>query len=169
MIIERNKVITPPVGFPLPGPSTPNGIIAGWFPDVAAGADPTRNSKIVVMHNYVEVRGDTSVGIMLLSDQAVVACNDIVMGGGSKATGIMQMGSDGLIGNNKITGSGLCALHALPYGALLASGNKFVLNNIGESKASIADVILKGNNNVVLGKSCTVSDQAKGNQILRND
>ena len=169
VIIEKNKVITPPVGFPLPSPSTPNGIIAGWFPDVAAGADPTRNSKIVVMDNYVEVRGDTSMGIALLSDQAVVACNDIVMGGGSKATGIVQMGSDGLIGNNKITGSGLCALHALPYGALVASRNKFVLNNISQFKASIADVILKGNNNVLLGKSCTVNDQAKGNQILRND
>jgi hypothetical protein len=169
VIIEKNKVITPPVGFPLPSPSTPNGIIAGWFPDVSAGADPARNSKIVVVHNYVEVRGDTSVGIMLLSDQAVAACNDIVMGGGSKATAIVQMGSDGLIANNKITGSGLCALHALPYGALVGSRNKFVLNDISQFKASIADVILKGNNNVLLGKSCTVDDQAKGSQILDED
>ncbi len=169
VIIEKNKVITPRVGFPLPSPATPNGIIAGWFPDVAAGADPTRNSKIVVMDNHVEILGDTSMGIGLISDQAVVVGNDIVMGGGSKATAILQMGSDGLIANNTITGSGLCALQTLPYGGLAGSRNKIVLNDISQFRASVADVILKGNNNILLGKSCTVSDEAKGNQILRND
>ncbi len=166
VIIEKNTVITPPVGFPLPSPETPNGIIAGWFPDVAAGADRTRNSKIVVMDNYIEVRGDTSAAIELLSDQVVVAGNHIVMAGGSKATGIEQMGSDGLIANNQIAGSGLYALHTFPYGALLGSGNKFVLNDISQFKASMADVIFESNNNVLLGQRCTVSDQGRGTQIL---
>jgi len=115
------------------------------------------------------IGADASMGIALLSDQAVVACNDIAMGGGPKAMAVVQMGSDGLMATNRIAGSGLCALHALPYGALVASRNKFVSNDMSQFKASIADAILKGNSNVLLGKSSTVSDQGKGNQVLRTN
>lgn len=51
VLIAENNIVTPKVGIPFPSPTTPNGIIVGWFLDMAGGADPTKNSKITVIRN----------------------------------------------------------------------------------------------------------------------
>ena len=73
--------------------------------DPSGGIDPARYSTIVIMDNNVEVRGDTSIGIYIFSDGAVMRSNEILVAGGSKAKGLMQLGSNGLIANNNVQGS----------------------------------------------------------------
>lgn len=170
LIIKDNKVITPIAGCPFPGPTTyPNGIVVGWFLDMSGGTDTTRNSKIVIMDNYVEARGDLSSAIISLSDGTVIIGNDIVLGGGSKSKGISQLGSNGFIANNKIKGSGAWALRALAYKVLKGSGNTFVWNDIKAFKALSADFLCLGNDNVLVGAKCKVIDKGQGNKILTEE
>ena len=169
VIIKDNKVVTPTVGIPFPTPGTPNGVVVGWFLDPSGGVDPARYSKIVAMDNYVEVRGDTSVGICVFSDRPVITSNDIVVGGGSKARGIVQVGSSGLIAHNKFQGSGQCALLAAPWKSFRGSTNTFVDNNISTFKASLAHVVLQGDNNMLVGASGKAADKGKGNRIIERE
>lgn len=166
IVIKDNKIVTPTVGIPVPTPATPDGIVAGWFLDITGGADPVRNSKIIIMDNYIEARGDTSIGIILLSNGGVVASNNIVMKCGPKAIGVFQAGSDGFIANNDIKGSGLCAILVRPLKALKGSRNTIALNKLSSFKSSMANVILKGDNNVVAGDCGKVVSAGKNNQIL---
>jgi hypothetical protein len=166
VIINDNKAVTPTVGIPFPDPSTPNGIVAGWFLDPSGGRDPARYSKIVIMGNYVEVRGDTSVGIAMFSDGAVMRSNEILVGGGSKAKGIMQLGSNGLIADNNIQGSGQCAVFTMAWKTFEGCRNTFVGNNISPFKASMAHVLLQGNNNLLVGACGKVVDKGEGNRTL---
>jgi hypothetical protein len=164
LIIKDNTVITPSTGIPFPSPSTPNGVLVGWFYDQSGGIDPARYSKIIVMDNYLKVQGDTSIGICTLSDGAFIASNDIVVKGGSKAKGILQYGSNGLIANNKVQGSGQCALSAMPLKTFAGSGNTFVGNNLSPFNATLAHVLLQGDNNMLVGASGTVIDKGKNNK-----
>jgi hypothetical protein len=166
VIIKDNKIVTSTVGIPFPSPQTPNGIVAGWFVDPSGGIDPARYSNIVIMGNYVEVRGDTSVGIFMLSDGAVMRSNEIMVGGGSEAKAIMQFGSSCLIANNKIQGSGQCAVFTMPWKTFAGCRNTFVGNNISPFKASMAHVFLQGNNNLLVGACGKVVDKGEGNKAL---
>jgi hypothetical protein len=164
VIINDNKAVTPTVGIPFPDPSTPNGIVAGWFLDPSGGRDPARYSKIAIMGNYVEVRGDTSVGIAMFSDGAIMRSNEILVGGGSKAKGIVQLGSKGLIADNNIQGSGQCAVFTMAWKTFEGCRNTFVGNNISPFKASMAHVLLQGNNNLLVGACGKVVDKGEGNR-----
>lgn len=166
LIIKDNTVITPITGIPFPSPSTPNGVLVGWFYDPSGGLDPGRYSKIIVMDNYLKVRGDTSIGVCTLSDGAFIASNDIMVKGGSEAKGILQYGSNGLIANNRVQGSGQCALFAAPWKTFVGSGNTFVGNNLSAFKATLAHVLLQGDNNMLAGASGQVIDKGKGNKSL---
>ena len=166
LIIKDNTVITPITGIPFPSPSTPNGVLVGWFYDPSGGLDPARYSKIIVMDNYLKVRGDTSIGICTLSDGAFIASNDIMVQGGSKAKGILQYGSNGLIANNRVQGSGQCALFAAPWKTFAGSRNTFVGNNLSPFKATLAHVLLQGDDNMLAGASGKVIDKGKGNKSL---
>ena len=105
-IIKGNRIVTANKGIPLPSPDTPNGIIAGWFLDMTGATDPARFIKIVATENQIETRGETSGGISILSDGAVITSNHILLKGGSSSKGIFVCTSDSLIANNKIEGSG---------------------------------------------------------------
>ena len=166
IIIKDNNIVTAIKGVPVPTPSAPNGIIAGWFLDLAGGADPKRNSKLIIMGNHIEARGDTSMGICMLCDSPVVMSNNIVLGGGKKARGLVQMGSDGLIANNKVEGSGMCAWFAMPYKALSGCRNTFAGNDLSHFKPLVANVMLMSNYNVLKGESGKVIDKGQGNQTL---
>jgi len=166
LIIRGNTVITPSTGIPFPSPSTPNAVLVGWFYDQSGGIDPARYSKIIVMDNYLKVRGDTSIGICTLSDGAFIASNDIVVKGGSKAKGILQYGSNGLIANNKVQGSGQGALFAMPMKTFAGSRNTFVGNDLKLFKATLAQVVLQGDDNMLVGANGTVIDKGTGNKRL---
>ena len=171
IIIKDNRVVTATEGVPVPTPDTPNGIIAGWFYDMSAGIDPARNSEIFIKNNYIETRGDTSSGIVLLADRVVVTNNQFVLSGGPKAKGVIQLASDGLFVNNKFVGSGNCAILVPPipkFKVFKASRNTFVLNDVSSFKATLANALFLGDNNVLFGKNGKVIVKGKGNQIIED-
>jgi hypothetical protein len=165
--ITENKIITPAEGCPFPGPTSyPNGIVVGWFLDMSGGSDPSRNSKITVIRNYVQANGELASGIISLSDGTVISGNRVELMGGSKSKAITQLGSNAFISRNKIDGSGAWAIRALPYKALKGSGNTFAWNDVREFKASSTDFLAVGNKNTLIGAKCKVVDKGKGNKML---
>ena len=166
VLIAENNIVTPAVGIPFPTPSTPNGIIVGWFRDMSAGSDPSKNSKITVIRNFVQTNGDTSLGIVSLADGTAILGNRVQVKGGSKSAGIGQFGSNGFIARNKIDGAGAFALRAIPYKEFKGSGNTFAWNDVSEFKASAADFLCVGNKNTLVGAKCNVVDKGKANKLL---
>ncbi|MBW2116213.1 MAG: hypothetical protein JRH04_15650 [Deltaproteobacteria bacterium] len=168
-LFKDNIIVTADKGIPLPTPSTPNGIIAGWFLDLTGASDPARRTKIIVTDNQIETRGDGSIGIAVISDGAVIASNHILLKGGAKAKAIIQFSSDAVIVNNKIEGSGLCAAMLMPFKSLKGDRNTLIGNDFILFKASAANVVLQSSNNVVIGKCGKVIDKGKGNKILAEE
>jgi hypothetical protein len=166
LLIAENNIVTPSVGIPFPNPSTPNGIVTGWFLDLSGGSDPSRNSKITVIRNYVKTNGDSSMGICCLADGAAVLGNKVEIGGGSSSSGITQVGSNGFIARNKITGTGAFALRAVGYKGIKSDGNTFAWNDLKECKASAAGFLCIGNKNTIIGEKCKVIDKGKENKVL---
>ena len=166
--IANNKIITPIEGCPFPGPTSyPNGIVTGWFHDMSGGMDPSRNSKILILDNYVETSAEFANGIISLGNDPVILNNQIVMKGGAKSKGIKQIGSNAYIANNKIEGSGEWAMQALTYKILKGNGNTFAWNDTENFKAFSSDYLCVGNNNTMLGKTSKVVDKGKGNMVLK--
>jgi hypothetical protein len=163
VVVAENNIVTPAIGVPFPSPRTPNGIIVGWFLDMSGGSDPSRNSKITVIRNYVQTNGETSIGIASLGDGIAILGNRIEVRGGSKSAGISQLGSNGFIARNKIDGSGAWALQALQLRDFKGSGNTFAWNDVREFKASAGDFLTVGNKNVLVGAKCKVVDKGKEN------
>jgi len=166
ILIKDNKIVTAQVGIPVPGPLTPNGIVAGWWRDVTGGADPKRNPKHTIINNSIRARGETSFGISCLADGAVIDANTIV----TEASGsrpLLLWSSNVYIAHNKIEGTGMHGLNVSPLGALKGSNNVFVGNDFNHFKASVSDVIFEkdANNNLIIGSSGTVADLGSGNQI----
>jgi hypothetical protein len=166
VLIAENNIVTPSVGITFPGPSTPNGIVVGWFLDKSGGSDPSRNSKITVVRNYVQTNGDTSGGIISLSDVIAIMGNRVEVKGGSKSSGILQIGSNGFIAKNKIDGSGAFALRAIPHEDVKTNGNTFAWNDLKDFNPSSADFQCIGNKNILIGAKCKVDDKGKWNKIL---
>ena len=74
---------------------------------------------------------------------------------------------DGLIENNKIEGSGRCALGALVYDTITsANNNTFLDNDISNFDAYDVDIILQGNNNTVIGDGGTVRGEGEENECV---
>lgn len=133
---------------------------------MSGGADPVRNSKVIIMNNSIETSGDLASGIISLGDGPVILGNKISMKGGSKSKGITQLGCNGFIAKNTIEGSGAWAMRTLPYKALKGSGNAFTWNDIKQFKASSTDFLCLGSNNILVGTKCKVVDKGKGNRIF---
>lgn len=166
VLIAENNVVTPAVGVPFPSPTTPSGIVVGWFLDRTGGSDPSRNSKITIIRNFVQTNGETSGGIISIADGTSILGNRVEVGGGSKSKGIIQLGSNAFIARNKIDGSGGFALAATPYEGLKSDGNTFAWNDVSGFKASTTDFLCLGNKNTFIGSSCKVVDKGKGNLML---
>jgi hypothetical protein len=166
VVIAENNIVTPATGIPFPSPTTPNGIIVGWFFDPSGASDPNKNSKITLIRNYVQTNGETSRGIVSMADGTAILGNRVEVKGGSKSSGITQYGSNAFIARNKIDGTGAFALRAIPYKEFKGSGNTFAWNDVGEFKASAVDFLCVGNKNTLVGKSCKVEDKGKGNIML---
>jgi hypothetical protein len=165
-LIKDNTIVTATKGIPVPSPSTPNGVVAGWFLDLSGATDPARKTKTVVMNNHIETHGATSFGITVIADGGIISANHIVMEGGPKAKGILQLASNSLIVNNTIEGSGLCAALTMPFKSLKACRNTFVGNDLSHFKALAANVLLQTSDNILIGKCGKVVDKGHRNQIL---
>ena len=166
VVIAENNIVTPAAGIPFPSPTTPNGIIVGWFFDRSGGSDPSKNSKITVIRNFVQTNGETSRGIVSMADGTAILGNRVELKGGSKSTGISQLGSNAFIARNKIDGTGAFALRAVPFKEFKGSGNTFAWNDVREFKASAGDFLAVGNKNTLVGAKCKVVDKGKGNKML---
>ena len=168
VLVAENNIVTPKVGIPFPTPSTPDGIVVGWFLDMSGGSDPNRNSKITVIRNFIQTNGETSLGIVSLADGAAILGNRVEVKGGAKSSGITQIGSNAFIARNKIDGTGAIALQALAWKDIKANGNTFAWNDVREFKASAADFLCVGNKNTLVGTGYKVDDKGKGNIMLTN-
>jgi hypothetical protein len=166
LVIAENNIVTPTVGIPFPSPSTSNGIVVGWFFDMTGGSDPSKNSKITVIRNYVQTNGEASTGILSLSDGVAILGNRVESRGGSKSNGIRQLGSNAFIARNKIDGIGAFAVQASPFKVFKGSGNTFAWNDVREFKASSGDFLAVGNNNTIVGQKYKVVDKGQGNKIF---
>ena len=166
-IFKGNKIVTATKGIPLPTPGTPNGIIAGWFLDMTGATDPARWTKIVVTENQIETRGDRSSGIVILSDGAVITSNHILLKGGPKSNAIFHGNSDSIIANNKIEGSGSCAVMLAGFQKLKPCRNVIMGNDVTLFKASMADVFLGGSCNIALHEKGNIVDKGQMNLVMK--
>lgn len=166
VLVTENNVVTPKLGIPFPGPSTPNGIVVGWFLDMTGGSDPSRNSKITVIRNFVQTNGETSGGVISLGDGIAILGNRVEVKGGSKSSGVVHIGSNGFIARNKIDGTGAHALRVVPWKSIKSDSNTMAWNDVREFKAMAADVLCVGNKNTLVGAKCKVDDKGKANKML---
>lgn len=166
VLIADNNIVTPSVGIPFPSPTTPNGIIVGWFLDRTGGGDPAKNSKITVLRNYVQTNGETSVGIASLSDSTAILGNRVEVKGGKQSKGIAQLGCNAFIARNQIDGTGGWALRALSWKGIEANRNTFAWNDVSGFKASASDFQCVGNNNTFIGRSCNFDNKGMANIML---
>jgi hypothetical protein len=166
VLVADNNIVTPTVGVPFPSPVTPNGIVVGWFLDMTGGSDPSRNSKISVIRNFVQTNGETSGGIISLGDGIAILGNRVEVKRGPKSAGVIHIGSNGFIARNKIDGSGAFAMQAVPWKDIKTNGNTFAWNDVRGFKASAGDFLAVGNKNTLVGTECKVVDKGKANKIL---
>lgn len=164
--IVGNNIITPKEGIEYPNPLTPNGIAAGWFLDTKRGASAQAGAPPVVSRNRVEVRGERSIGIALFANNAVAACNDVVLAGGEDAMGFVQTGSFGFFMNNRVRGVGRYAVYTAPFEAFRAAGNTFAWTDIESFDPVRGTHYFAGNGNSVLGNPGAVVDKGLGNRLL---
>ncbi len=168
VVIRDNRIITAKVGIPVPSPLTPIGILAGWFFDrTGAGASkPRQNMKHTIAGNTIKARGETSIGIWIASNEALVEDNEIIT---EKrwANPIRVSSAKCRILENKIHGMGTTAIYISPIRSLTASNNKVKGNNVTTFKASVTHVYLGKNSkdNIVAGSSGTAKDLGIDNQI----
>ncbi len=165
-LIKDNTIITGEKGLALPSPSTPNGVVTGWFLDPAGAADPARSNKIIVTGNRIDARGASSMGILVLSDGAVISSNHIQLKGAAKAKGVMQLCSNAVIADNTFEGAGLVAVMVTPFKKLAGAGNTLVNNEFTGFKATAANVLINSSKNIVIGKSDRVIDKGKMNRVV---
>lgn len=164
-LIKDNKIVTATKGAPVPTPATPNGIIVGWFLDLSGASDPARRTTIVITGNQIETRGETSVAIAAIIDEAIVTSNHIILQG-PQAQAIAAWCSKSLIVNNRIEGTGKCGVACVPAKDLKCSQNIVAENDFSLLKASMADVLFKGSGNILLGKHGKVIDEGQGNKTI---
>ena len=169
VVVQGNDITTSEVGIPYPGPTTPNGIVFGWWLDTI-GYDPDNNGLHLVMHNSIRIKGETSVGIMAMADESLVLNNKIVSEGAA-AVGLAVGGSHCLVAHNKMEGTGKYAINVTPVALnalkLDASYNFFQGNNYNLFDAALFDLHFASgaDHNVFVGHSGSVSDEGEDNRI----
>ena len=78
-----------------------------------------------------------------MADGTAILGNRVELKGGSKSTGISQLGSNAFIARNKIDGTGAFALGAVQFKEFKGSGNTFAWNDVRGFKASNTDFLCK--------------------------
>lgn len=164
--IDGNRITTPNEGIPYPHKYGPNGIVAGWYYDTSGGANFSQNNRVSMTGNRIEARGENSTGMLLYANDMVVTCNDIILGGGAGARGIVQTGSRGFFANNRVRGEGRYALYCHPFEALKGETNTFAWSDFNDFIPIKGEVFLGGNVNVIIGRTPSLVDKGLGNRIV---
>jgi hypothetical protein len=165
--VDGNTITTPRSGIPLPTPATPNGVVVGFFVDPDAAVDPSRNIRYEVQRNVIEVRGNTSLGIAVFSDGAVVMDNT-VSASGTDAQAIYVASSNGEVVKNTLRGTGKAGIAIAPFRAMTARANRLVGNDMRQFEASEghARFTQGSGNNICTGNQglVKVADLGSGNR-----
>ena len=167
IVIKDNNIITATEGVPVPSPSTPNGIVVGWFMDISGGMDPARNIKYLVLNNGIRTRGKTSIGIIAFTDGVVIATNGIFSEGG-EAVPLLVASSEGYVAHNRIEGaSSKSAMLVMPYKSLKSNKNAFVGNDLRQFNTPAASIVFAEGSceNLFIGSECKVFDSGLNNSI----
>ena len=167
VIIQGNEIITPEKGISLPSPSTPNGIVAGWFINLAGASVPGLRHGIIVTGNQIETRGDSSLGVIVISDGPTIASNVIRLNGGKKARGILHFNSHATITNNQIEGLGTAGIILTPWKAFKGNKNILIDNDFSNFNGDEANMLLRGSDNIIVGECGKIMDGGKSNLILK--
>ncbi len=165
--IDNNRITTPDTGVPYPHKYGPNGIVTGWYFDTSGGADFNRNNRISLAGNRIEGRGEASTGMLLYASDMVVTCNDVIMGGGARARGIVQTGSRGFFANNRVRGEARYAIYCHPFEAHKAIANTFAWTDFNDFTGIKGQVLLGGSVNVVVGNVEALVNKGKGNRMVK--
>lgn len=164
--ITNNRIVTPNHGIAYPHKYGPNGIVAGWYFNTGGGANFSQNNRVSLNGNRIEARGEASTGLLLYANDMVVTCNDIIMGNGSQARGIVQTGSRGFFANNRVRGEARYALYCHPFEALKAETNTFAWTELNDFTGIKGQAFLGGNVNVIIGTVPMLIDKGKGNRVV---
>jgi len=167
IMVRDNKIVNSVEGIPVPTPSTPHGIIVGWFLDISGGLDPQRNPKYFIVNNGIRTRGKTSGGIIAMTD-GIVVVNNAILSEGTEAIPIFIASSDGYIAYNKAEGVSVNpAIMVRPWNPLKGSKNVIVDNDLKQFKSSKVDVLFAKDacNNLFIGPACKVGDLGSNNLI----
>jgi len=131
VVVEDNNIETAIDGCAYPTSGTPNGIVAGVFfnPGWFAVTEPS-----LISHNSVKEVGNrkgayAASGIILLNNVEATN-NNVVVSGNPTNFGIVAVGNDSYIGQNKIEGQGFSALVVSPSVPFDGDNNVLVGNNI---------------------------------------
>jgi hypothetical protein len=166
-IIQGNEIITAEKGIALPSPSTPNGIVAGWFINLSGASDLDLRKQIIITGNQIETRGVSSLGITAISDGPTIASNIIRLNGGEKAKGIVHFNSHATIINNRIDGFGKAGMILTPWKVFNGNQNTLIGNDFSSFNALEANILLNGSHNIVVGECGKVIENGKNNLILK--
>jgi len=128
VLIRGNDVTTPVDGLAFPSPSFPNGIVVGWLLDMTSSADPTRRMKYIVADNTIRTRGDSSMGIAVRADDAVVTSNTIIAEGKASRP-LVLFGSGTAVIGNRIEGTGAAAVHFSARAKPLTGSRNLLIGN----------------------------------------
>ena len=164
--IANNRITIPDEGIAYPHKYGPNGIVAGWYFDTSGGANFGVNNRISLTRNRIEARGEASTGMLLYSNDIVATCNDIIMGGGTEARGIVQTGSRGFFANNRIRGESRYAIYCHRFEALKAETNTFAWTDLNDFTGIKGQAFVAGNVNVFIGSVPSLTDKGKGNRVV---
>jgi hypothetical protein len=140
-------VTTPVDGLAFPSPSFPNGIVVGWILDMKSSADPAKRMRYVVADNTIRTRGDTSMGIAVLVDDAVVA-NNTIMAEGRSSVPLMLFGSDATVTGNRIEGTGVAAVQLSARRKPLARSRNLLVGNATSSFRPAAGMAIQEDDGV---------------------
>jgi hypothetical protein len=125
------------------------------------------NPPIVVTENYIEINGETSIGILVISNGVSIVSNLIRSGGGKKARAILHFNSKAKIVHNKIEGTGSAGILLTPWKNFSANQNIFIKNEFAEFNALSADIFLGSSNNLVIGDTDKIMNKTNINLILQ--
>ncbi len=167
LAIGGNTLTTPAAAAPYPVPALPNGIVAGWFYDRAAGSDPSRNPSMLIAWNRIEVNATPGSGVVVLTDGAVVHRNRVHQGGGS--AGAFVGGAGNLLAENRIGGAAQAGIlvKSMGPGYSPPRQNQILHNEVEGLAAGLASYVFApgADDNLLVGRSGTILDQGAGNVV----
>jgi hypothetical protein len=168
-LIAYNQITTPTEGFYYPTNCAPNGIMAGWYFDMSATLDHTKNAPVEVSHNKIVTNGKWSNGIITSHNGAVVNSNDVRLMGGQlpQSRGIASMCPNVRAVGNKVSGTAAIGFYFFKWGPCTSSNGYYMNNELRDFTGLHADLdfVARASNNIWIGPYGSLADEGTGNQF----